>query len=34
MEQLVAEFAGYGVIGLVGGYLFTTFMKERFQLTF
>lgn len=29
MEQLVAEFAGYGVIGLVGGYLFTTFMKER-----
>lgn len=29
MEQLVAEFARYGVIGLIGGYLFTTFIKER-----
>lgn len=29
MEQIVTELAGYGVLGLVGGYLFTTFMKER-----
>ena len=29
MEQLISEFAGYGILGLVGGYLFTTFMKER-----
>lgn len=29
MEQIITELAGYGVLGLVGGYLFTTFMKER-----
>lgn len=29
MEQLITEFAGLGIVGLIGGYLFTTFMKER-----
>ena len=29
MEQMITEFAGLGIVGLIGGYLFTTFMKER-----
>ena len=29
LEQMMQEFAGYGIIGLIGGYLFITFMKER-----
>lgn len=29
MEQIITEFAGLGIVGLIGGYLFTTFMKER-----
>ena len=29
MEQILTELAGYGVLGVVGGYLFVTFMKER-----
>ena len=26
---MITEFAGLGIVGLIGGYLFTTFMKER-----
>lgn len=29
MEQIITEFAGLGIVGLIGGYLFSTFMKER-----
>ena len=29
MEQMITKFAGLGIVGLIGGYLFTTFMKER-----
>lgn len=29
MEQMITEFAGLGIVGLIGGYLFSTFMKER-----
>lgn len=29
MEQVLTEFAGLGIVGIIGGYLFTTFMKER-----
>jgi hypothetical protein len=28
METMITDFAGLGVIGVIGGYLFTTFMKE------
>lgn len=29
MEQVLTEFAGLGIAGIIGGYLFTTFMRER-----
>lgn len=29
MEQMIQEFTGLGIVGVIGGYLFTTFMRER-----
>lgn len=29
MEKVLTEFTGLGIVGIIGGYLFTTFMRER-----
>lgn len=29
MEQMITEFAGLGMVGIIGGYLFITFIRER-----
>lgn len=29
MDQIITEFTGLGIVGIIGGYLFSTFMKER-----